>query len=151
MLKAAAWGFFRIHLRANFNALQRLVRSVDAISELSLSLCTTPGHWCLHKRSLYICLVPWILWVLPRAHILWYTGSDSQGDLCSWVYLDGSKKLSVTVVSPGLSAEDRNHHSQSSWKMYIVYFKSHCLRVCLPTSLHLGTDWDPLLWDTDKS
>lgn len=33
----------------------------------------------------------------------------------------------------------------------IIYFPKHCLRVWLPTSLHLGTDYNFSLWDSDGS
>lgn len=111
---------------------------------------------CLPERSLCTCLVPWFLWLLPRGCVssLRDSGGGKAGicrshrtvankeTILSQLSTQGSVQREQTEKAISLSFPERD--------LYKI-FKSCCLRVQLPISLHLGADWDPLFWSTDRS
>ena len=121
----------------------------------TLFLCPTPGCWVSEKIAVY------------TSGSLAFCGCDpkntSLDSLPEWpvglVFLGSvrqyqTKKQLLTGCHPGLSAEgpDRNAHLQSFPERGIfAYFTTCCLKVWLPISLNLGADWEPSLWDTNRS
>ena len=61
--------------------------------------------------------------------------------------------LSPCGYTPGLSAEGAGKDTSHSFsqKGLVTYISSCCLRVQFLISLHPGADWDPPLWNTDRS
>ena len=56
------------YLGANCNSHQTPEKPTDAI--IVLSLCPTPGHWCLREKSLCTRMAAQVLWLLPEGTFL---------------------------------------------------------------------------------
>ena len=67
--------------------------------------------------------------------------------------LPGSSSLvSPTAATLKAQQEATDPGTQSFWERGLLpYHRSCCLRVWLPISLNLGADFNPPLWDTDRS
>lgn len=153
-----------MHLRAGRDLPKRLGKLLVTCLARSLHPPPTrkPRHQCLPGRNLNTCLVQHLLWLLLEG---WAPGSpdcDSKQDLHSKSHRTVANKsvLNGCRSTPPLCGYtpqhkgSRQHFTLSKFvpgRGLTTFFPSCCLRVQLLIGLHLGTDYDSPLWDSDGS